>query len=366
MDTSFTIALIFLIIAVILIIVIVIYNLFWRPIIPATSCQNNNNCGAGQVCQGGVCVEITCTSDSDCSGNGICIDSFCTAFTCLSGNDCPINTACTSGNCVRIGNTCQTNADCFELSCMNGVCVQCIMSSSCPIGQGCLSGICQFPNVGDTGVNLINYSSIAQENGNITAPPGYFCPVAVCGTGPTGTDPISCDGGTGFATLCPSSCPFCINSVCRCAPGANLEPCRANGDCASGICGATELGQVCIPPGGECIANFNGTGGIRVCPVSRPYCVNGTCSTVSLGAVCGATGSPPDLCNNPQALGVIGTTGITPDGMGFFCVNGTCQENPGPLNALCTPGSCEFIENGVLVCRDVPSESIPQMRCLRV
>src|SRR4030042_1442910 len=79
-----------------------------------------------------------------------------------------------------------------------------------------------------------------------------------------------------------------IDSVCRCTPGQLLEPCTNNNDCASGLCGITELGQVCIPMGGECISNYNGTGGIRICPVSRPYCVNGTCSTTSLGAVCGA------------------------------------------------------------------------------
>lgn len=357
---SFNLSIIFLFIAVVLIVIVLFYYFFWRQTIPTTSCQTNNNCNIGQICQAGICVEISCSADSDCMGNGICINSFCTALTCQNGNDCPTGTACVNNACIQVGRTCQSNADCFELSCMDtgisgGICVQCLSDFNCPIGQGCFNNTCRFPNPGETGTNLLNYVSIAQENGNITAPPGYFCPTSSCAG--TGGDVIACTG----TETCPNSCSFCVDSVCRCTPGQILEPCRDNTDCASGLCGNTELGQVCIPMGGECISNYDGTGGIRVCPIFRPYCVNGICSTTSLGAVCGATGLPPDLCNNPQSLGVTGITGITSEGMGFFCVNGTCQSNPGQLNSLCTPGSCEFIEEGILVCTETSSN---MMRCL--
>ena len=358
-NRSLEIGLVFLIVTAILIVIIVAYHVYWRPSVTTTSCQNNNNCGVGQMCQLGACVEITCTSDSDCNGNGICINSFCTPLTCQSGNDCPTGTACMSGDCVQVGQSCQINSDCFELSCMDNICVQCITNSNCTGGQGCFDNICRFPYAGETGVNVLNFPSVAQENGNISAPPGYFCPSNNCGM--TGT--ISC-GNSGSSGTCPSSCQFCIDSVCRCTPGQNLEPCNTNSDCISGICGSTELGRVCIPSGGECISNYNGTGGIRVCPVSRPYCVNGICSLASLGAICGASGMPDDLCSNPQSLGVVGPTGVSPNGMGFFCVNGTCQQNPGQLNSLCTPGSCEFIQEGVLICAQTSSSTIPQSRCI--
>ena len=357
-SSAFTFSLLFLFIAFVLSIIIVTYNLYWRPTVAVTSCQSGNNCGVGQICQANGCVEITCTADSDCMGNGICINSFCTSFSCQNGNDCPTGTACVNNNCIQIGRKCQVNTDCFELSCMNNSCVQCLTNSNCPLGQGCFNNVCRFPFAGETGLNQINYPSPAQGNGNITAPPGYFCSTNICGL----TGPISCTG----TNNCSSSCSFCVNSVCRCTPGQNLESCTSNSDCISGICGITELGQVCIPSGGACIANYNGTGGVRICPVSQPYCVNGLCSTTSLGAVCGATGLPPDLCNNPQSLGVIGPTGITPDGMGFFCVNGQCQEFPGQLNELCTSNSCGFIQDGILVCSSVPSQSIPQMRCVKI
>jgi hypothetical protein len=63
-------------------------------------------------------------------------------------------------------------------------------------------------------------------------------------------------------------------------------------------------------------------------------------------------------------LGIVGTTGVTPEGMGFFCVNGTCQQSPGGLNDMCTTGSCGFISNGIFVCTSVSTPSIPEMRCL--
>ena len=358
-NTNSTITIIFLIFTVIMILIIVFYFLFWKPKFPATSCQITTNCSVGQICQAGVCVEKLCSSDLDCDGNGLCINSFCTAFNCQSGNSCPTGTACTNGQCIRTGTACQSNNDCLELTCLNQMCVQCLSTTNCPIGQGCFGQSCRYPYIGETGANLINYPSSAQNNGNIAAPPGYFCSGNICGTGPTSQSPINCSG-TG--TLCPSTCPYCINSVCRCTVGQLTEQCRSGGDCISGLC----VNNICVPVGGECTLNSNGTGCTGCCPISRPYCVNGTCSTVSLGAPCGTTGVPPDLCSNPNSLGVVGPTGISQNGMGFFCVNGTCQTDPGELNELCTPGSCGFIQNGALVCVPIVTPTIPEMRCLVV
>lgn len=356
----FIVALLFLIIATAMVIITVFYFLFWRPSIPGVLCNTDNNCQFGQVCQGNFCIEKICTSNSDCDGGGLCINSYCTAFNCKIGNDCPTGTACIGGYCVKTGGNCQSNDDCFNLSCMNQICVQCLSDSNCPTGQGCFNRSCRYPYDGETGPNMITYVSSAQNNGNISAPPGYFCSSTDCGTGMDSRDPINC----GNNEICPDSCPFCVNSICRCTSGEILEPCRNNNDCASGLCDETDNGKICIPSGGECVFNYNDTDGLKICPLSKPYCVNGICSKVSLGAVCGSSDLPPDLCNNPQALGVVGPTGINPDGMGFFCINGICQENPGELNNLCTQGSCGFIESGILVCTNVDTPSISEMRCL--
>jgi hypothetical protein len=247
---------------------------------------------------------------------------------------------------------------------MNQVCSQCLSDNNCPTGKGCFDKICRYPYDNETHNNMITFTSPAQINGNITAPPAYFCTTNSCGTGLNMIDKIPCSQGlTGLIGLCPSTCPYCVNSTCRCTIGQDYEECRTNADCQSGLCKSMTGGNICVPIGGECIYNFDGTGGNNICPMNKPYCVNGTCKEVSLGAICGITGLPSDLCNNPRSLGVTGATGITNDGMGFFCVNGICQQNPGELNDLCTTGSCTYVDDNILVCKQVQTPSIIQHRC---
>ena len=360
--SSFVIAIIFLIICLAMIIITVFYFLFWKPFPPSPSCETNINCPNGQICQLGVCVEIICNSDSDCPNNSICIQAFppslnsklsyCYPLSCNIGNDCPKGTSCLSGTCINIGTPCTSNSDCFQLTCINNVCVQCLSNSDCPIGQGCFNQSCRYPYDNETSPNMITYFSPAQNNGNIVAPPSYFCSSSNCGVSGQNL-PIPCDS---FNDICPITCQYCVNNYCRCTQGQLYEQCHQNTDCLSGLCTDTKLGKICVPAGGECAFNYNGSDCKGCCTVNAPYCVNGKCSDVSLYAICGGNDLPPDMCNNPLSLGAIGTTGITNDGMGFFCVNGTCQNTPGSLNTLCSGDSCEFIHNGALVCT--------HMRCL--
>lgn len=366
---SFSIAIIFLIVAITMGLVAAFYFIYWRPFPSAPFCQNNDDCGIGQSCQFNSCVEISCSSNSDCGSNELCINSYCYGYNCQTGNDCPTGTACIGpsgfvGVCATVGSTCTSNANCFDLTCMNQVCVQCLSNTDCPTGQGCFDQACRYPYEGETGPNMINYSSPAQTNGNISAPPGYFCLATICGTGTNSPTPISC-GTTGTTgTTCPTTCPYCVNNNCRCTQGQIYENCNTNSDCASGICASTEIGTVCIPSGGECAFNYNGTGCSGCCTISKPYCVNGICSNTSLGAFCGSTGLPSNMCSNPLSLGAVGTTATSPDGMGFFCINGICQETSGTINELCSGNSCTFIENNILTCTSVSTPSITQMRCL--
>lgn len=350
-------AMISLVLGVIVIILIVVYVTVWSPIPTGPSCQNNSDCLIGQICQRDVCVEHLCTTDDECE-NGVCVAPYCYAARCENGNDCG-ELACVEGACVTTGATCGQNGDCRNLNCLNGRCVQCQVNSDCPVGQGCFNQACRYPYPGETGTNLLFYPSMAQGHGNITAPPGYFCSKTICGNE---YRPCGLTGQTG----CGSSCPYCINAVCRCTAGELYETCAQNSDCLSGLCSETQFGRVCVPPGGACAFHYSVTGCSGCCPVpSEPYCVAGKCSATSLGAMCGSTGSPPNLCNNPSALTGIPNTGISPDGMGFFCVNGTCQEHPGTFNQQCTPGSCQFLTDRAFVCAAVMTPTITEMRCLQ-
>src|SRR5437763_5832581 len=317
---NLTISIIFLILTASLIIILILYFIFWKPSSTSTVPCVNNNCDLGQVCQAGFCNEIICSSDTQCQGNGLCINSYCTSFKCLNGNDCPTGMACVNGQCNRTGSPCTSNTNCLNLTCMNNLCVQCLSNSNCPVGQGCFSQACRFPYASETSNGQINYISPAQNNGIIEAPPGYFCTTTTCGTGPNSQNPISCGltGITGLTGLCPSNCPFCVNSLCRCTAGQITEQCVINSDCLSNVCN----NNICVPTGNQCLFNHTGTGCTGCCSVTLPYCVAGICSATSLGAPCGSTDVPFDLCNNPQALGATGMTGVTSNGMGFFCVNG--------------------------------------------
>lgn len=351
----FTISIVFLILTTSFIIIFILYFLFWKPSSNNTVQCVNNKCDITQVCRSGFCQEISCSNDADCLGNGLCIDSYCTPYNCLSGNDCPTGMACIDSVCNRTGSSCSSTNECINLVCMNNLCVQCLSNSNCPVGQGCFGQSCRFPYQSESSPGELNFVSPAQNNGIITAPPGYFCSTTTCGTGHNNEVIIPCSSDS----ACPAQCQFCVNFVCRCTSGQVTEKCVSNNDCLSGVC---DKNNTCIASGNQCFSNYNGSTGS--CPITMPYCVNGTCSPVSLGAICGSANLPPNLCNDPQSLGVTGLTGISPNGMGFFCINGTCQETPGGLNDLCTAGSCEFIENSVFVCVAVETPSIPQMRCM--
>lgn len=334
----------FLILGLIMIFFIVLYIIFWAPKLTNPPCTTDANCQLSETCVNNFCSEIVCTADDDF---GVCLNSYWYPKTCLTSTDCPDQSACLSGFCTEIKTACTTNNDCHSsLTCMNNLCVECNSNTDCPIGTSCQNNICKYGDssemVDDT---ELLYLSNAQFNGNISAPYGYYCSTASCGDLQTCSD----------QTSCPQSCPYCVNSVCRCVIGTLYESCSTNLDCQSGLCSETSQGRICVPSAGQCAFNYNKTGSTGSCPYpSAPYCINGICSAISEGALCGAHGDPENLCSNPEVLTGhrFSDSGLNPDGMGFFCVNGRCQMTPGPLNSLCTMNSCAFIDSGALVCSD--------------
>jgi hypothetical protein len=199
----------------------------------------------------------------------------------------------------------------------------------------CLNNVCQFPSTETTALGYNIFISLAQNNGNVTAPQAYACPSNICS-----------EQQCSSSVSCPISCPYCINDVCRCTKGVLFENCASNNDCESGVCEETEMGSICIQKGGLCAFNYKPEGCSGCCPsASLPYCSEGICSSSSLGSVCGATGMPYDLCNNPQSIG----SNIVKE-LPYFCVNGICSDRLGKLNDFCTANSCEFINGEAFSC----------------
>jgi hypothetical protein len=247
--------------------------------------------------------------------------------------------------------TCGQNSDCGPLSCRKGICVQCTQNSDCNPGSICINNVCSYgePSAIPPG-NQILYLSNANFNGNISAPSGYYCGSDLCGQSDQPQTPYIC----GISGTCPETCPYCVSSVCRCVPGDLYESCYQNSDCASDLCRDTERGRICVQDD-ECAFNYNENGGQGTCTnPHKPYCVNGICSATSSGALCGSSSDPPDLCANPFSLThpheLISPN--TPDGMGFFCVNGHCQMQAGTLNDLCSGNSCQYINQTSFICNN--------------
>jgi hypothetical protein len=346
---NFIVAIIFLFISLAMLVAFIVSETLDKKNVPGVSCNTNQDCPVDSICKMGVCMEIICSTDTDCPDSGICFDNYCYSNSCNIGNDCPDEMACvTGGVCTTVGATCTTNSDCQNLACVNGVCLQCQNSTDCPLGQSCFSNVCRYPNnSGETPTGETYYNSDAQVMGNLAAPPGYLCESAFCGvTASVCSSDISCNG----------SCPYCVDSVCRCTKGEIYESCVNNIDCLSNFCKDSSLGKICYPSGGECAFNYGTTGveGTGVCTIDKPYCSNGICSITSDSSICG--GNVPDgMCSNPLLLGLTGITGVNPDPMGAFCVQGICSTVPGLNNQICLSDSdCGFLgtQNGktIFVC----------------
>jgi MYXO-CTERM domain-containing protein len=94
-----------------------------------------------------------CQTDADCPGGGICVDGECLlAPPCVEDADCEVDEICVDGLCVaRGGDSCDTDADCNGLVCVDGECVSCSTAGvACPDGMVCgPDGRC----VADSGAN---------------------------------------------------------------------------------------------------------------------------------------------------------------------------------------------------------------------
>lgn len=352
------ISLIFLFLSLLSLIFIILYLTFWRPTLQNPICLSTPDCPSGSSCINGYCSEIQCQNNNDCHDllkqPAICMNSYCYSYACINSNDCSSDSACINGQCLTIGNSCSRNSDCGSMICHNGSCVQCTQNDDCESGSICINNICKYGDISNiTPGNQILYLSNANFNGNISAPSGYYCGVDICGQPDQPQTPHNC--GCTSDPECPTTCPYCINSVCRCIQGELYESCNQNNDCISGLCADTEKGRICVQKGGECAFNYNEKGGQGTCTNPHlPYCVDGICSATSNGAFCGASSDPPDLCSNPSKL-INSKTLIpptTPDGMGFFCVNGRCQSEPGTLNNLCSANSCQYINSQGFDCHN--------------
>lgn len=126
-------------------------------------CASSPECGAGQVCDKGLCVKGDCLQTPDCKGGKICkarqcspctADAECSASQICEGNacrtpDCKTSADCQAGKPCLLGRcrVCTQDSDCGAGKlCENQTCIpgQCRTNAQCSGGKVCLRGNCDF------------------------------------------------------------------------------------------------------------------------------------------------------------------------------------------------------------------------------
>lgn len=130
-------------------------------------CSSDAECGAGNHCQAGKCVQ--CRMDSDCSVAGQrCVSGACRAG-CERHEQCPLFSECKSGECVDVG--CESDRACYFATkdpfsrCRDGRCEsRCTSDTQCPAMFACEAERCVFVGC-ETDAECRAYLGLANQPG---------------------------------------------------------------------------------------------------------------------------------------------------------------------------------------------------------
>jgi hypothetical protein len=358
---------------------------------------NGASCGAGQVCQAGVCKPCAtgeaCTPTNachegklDCSGpNPTCSD---TGMNIPAGGPCGQDKVCDSaGACVACvaGSTCAVASNpCREgtTACNTGAPV-CIESGNTPNGVGCgTNKVCSGGTCITCSAGLSCVPSNSCHQGTQACSPAVEC----IDTGSAVMDGMSCgmdkvcSGGKCETCVSGQSCP--LSNACRvgttsCSTG--VSKCNETGDqkdgtscgmnqvCSKGLCGDCAMNAPCTPTAEPCHAGtLNCSSGTPVCTdtgmplangsncgTAEQVCRGGMCVTCKGGGLC----SPTDLCKTGTYSCATGSPVCEANGNkapGEECDVGKVCNNTGSCvicneGGACTPAS-NRCHKGALSC----------------
>jgi hypothetical protein len=175
-------------------------------------CTFDGECGT-RLCDLGQCAERrVCLGDEDCKDGGLCVDGSCRT-PCVDDAQCGgFLQTCLAGRCEQ---TCFLDLMCFGDICEDGICAPpaCAVDDDCGMNQACTDGRCE------------SYDPCLIDEDCTILDPGYFC-----------NDQNRCE-----------ALPACVlDSDC-----AGIAICRAN------VCQETEACLVdtdCSDAGDECVA----------------------------------------------------------------------------------------------------------------
>ena len=131
--------------------------------------ETEDECGDGMYCDPDTseCTElVTCDDENPCEGELVCVDGACTEDEedpCSVDNPCAEGEVCENGVCLDI--TCEEDTDCEEFVSIDvceptaGMCVECLGWDHCAYGEYCDNGetgatyTCQDAELDDCGSN---------------------------------------------------------------------------------------------------------------------------------------------------------------------------------------------------------------------
>ena len=243
-------------------------------------CRADDDCGRGEICQSGRCVD-GCRDDNGCPNGFECQRNTCVAaLECRQDSDCETNFVCENNQCV-FNASCERTNDCpDDLVCNNGVCEateRCTVDTDCPEGSICNRGR--------------NRCVIGCRNDS-QCPEGTRCEDFKCIFAPECLQDSDCDPNQ-----------QCVNNACE-----NIVGCRADSDCGDGrIC----QNRACVP----------GCRDAQDC-ASGQICQNNQC-VAEPGCRADSDCSTGQICQNRACVVGCRADGQCPDG--FICENNQCE-----------------------------------------
>lgn len=267
-----------------------------------TTCATTADCVAGYYCAGTTCVAtkgngMTCALGNECT-SGVCTDGHCCNMgcggacqTCATGtcgmvvsaddaDTCAGNNTCSAGGAclLKQGQTCTTNAQCANNTCVDGHCCNSACSAACqscnnasgtcatvmnadddkcPSGSTCnAAGACLLKQGGSCSSNAQCLNNICSNDGVCCA---STCSLSCqgCASANTGTTTGTCaPRNTGTTRPCPTVNPTaCVNT--------QTDPNNCNG-CGMVCASNGPSGTVPNCVAGSCTSKCS-TGGTQVC-----------------------------------------------------------------------------------------------------
>ncbi len=325
------------------------------PVCP--KCADNSSCALARDCASGRCDNNTCVgagcadgvlngdeTDTDCGGS--CAD-------CADNLSCGVNGDCQSQVCQ--GDACQvptcqdntTNGQETGEDCGGPLCPKCAANLGCEDGDDCASGVCTndvcreptcqdgVANGGESDVDC-GGGCIADCANNLGCGNANDCTSGVCDGGTCSVP--ACDDGVVNGSETGSDAPNNRECGGSCPPCPTNQPCGADRDCVSDVCGnddqcaapacddATQNGdETDVDCGGSCSDCGDNLGCAVVGDCASGVCTNGSCS---------APGCNDGVQNGDE-------TGQDCGGPCDPCANGLgCQADEDCVSLVCPNNQC--------------------------